>query len=265
MNGLLPTTQSPHAYVDGQCILTLSSSKLLLSPRGGNLIRLPDLPVRIQPEGASLAVTGLSTSTLYYIYATAAAGGVAIEASATAYAVDDETGLYVKSGDRTRRLVGMARTTSGGAFADSATQRFVRSFFHDPGYPLSNAFTANRTTTSSSFVEINTEIRIEALVWSGETWTLSADGEIGNTLNGSDVYTCLAIDGTTAEDTSNHWIATSNAAYVGMTLTLLKSGLSEGYHYATLIGKRTTGAGTSSWLGSSTAGERVALRGFLRR
>jgi hypothetical protein len=249
---------------DGQCILTLSGGSLLLSPRDGNQLLAPDYPMHVQSGGATLAVTGLSTSTLYYIYAYAITGGVALEASATAYAVDTLSGMRIKNGDRTRRLVGMAYVTSGGAFADSATQRFVRSYFNDPGSALLNAFTANRTTSSTTYVEVNSEIRVEFISWTGEVVHAAAQGKVGGTTSGNIAETSIGFDGTTAEDTQSYHQTPSGTEPGTMSVSVHKSSLAEGYHYATLLGK-TVGVSTAIYFGTGTAGTRTALKGFLRR
>ncbi|WP_233358245.1 hypothetical protein, partial [Vibrio cholerae] len=68
----------------------------------------------------------------------------------------------------TRTLIGMIRTNGSSQFVNSSTQRFVRSWFNDPGVGCIGAFSANRSTSSTSYIEVNTEIRNEFLLWSGE-------------------------------------------------------------------------------------------------
>jgi hypothetical protein len=248
---------------DGQCILTLSGASLLLSPRDGNQLRAATYPMHIQSAGATLAVSGLTTSTLYYIYAYAVTGGVALEASATAYAVDTLSGLRIKTGDGTRRLVGMAYVTSGGAFADSATQRFVRSYFNDPGIAFTNGITTSRSTTSTSFAEINSEIRSEFIVWTGETVSVSVDGAVSQSATGSTVTTSIGFDDTTAEEASSFFQAYTNSASGSVALTIHKTGLSEGLHDVRLLGK--VSGNTGSWLFVASPGERVTMKGYARR
>jgi hypothetical protein len=251
-------------YADGQCILTLSGGSLLLSPCDGNQLRAPDYPMFIQAAGASLAVSGLSTSTLYYIYAYAVVGGVAIEASATAYTTDSFTGLRIKTGDRTRRLVGMAYITSGGAFADSLTQRFVRSYFNDPGVTLNNAFIANRSKSNGTFVEIDSEIRIEWINWTGELVRLWSNGTISmGGSAGAFAVTSLAIDDTTAEDTRQQFTVATSASTGSYSCGVELASLTEGHHFATLIGH--TDGNSGSWIGSASAGTRCALKASMRR
>jgi hypothetical protein len=245
----------------GQCRLAKSGSNLVLSPFKGNLITINSLAETIPDAGVTLSTGGLSPTTLYYIYAWMNSGTMTLEASTTAYATQVGTGVTVKAGDATRTLVGMARTNGSTAWTDSATQRFVRSWFNDPGAALLNNFTANRSTSSTSFVELNSEIRIEFLVWSGETFQVGATGNV-NAASNATVSTAIGFDGTTADDSSTQTGVGGVTGNYGIGLILFKSGLAEGYHYATLLGN--TNSGTSTWSGGSTAGARTVLTGYAK-
>jgi hypothetical protein len=246
----------------GQCRLTKSGTTLLLSPLRGNLLTVNSLAETIPDSGPTLSTSGLSSSTLYYIYAFMNSGTMTLEASVTGYATQAGTGVTIKSGDVTRTLVGMARTDGSTAWTDSATQRFVRSYFNDPGIALLNSFSADRTQTSVSYVEINSEIRCEFLVWAGETIQLQSNGQINSAAPNANAQTSLGIDGTTAEDTLSDSNAFSNNTDQGFSTSLFKTGLTEGYHYATVIGKSSLGAIT--YRGSGSVGLRTTLRGFAK-
>jgi hypothetical protein len=235
----------------------------LLSPYRGNLILINSKLYAIPDSGPTLSTGGLSSSTLYYIYVYDNAGTLTLEASATAYATQAGTGIKIKSGDATRTLVGMARTDGSTAWADSATQRFVRSWFNDPGIGFSNAFTANRSTASATYAEINSEIRCEFLAWTGEVINVSAGGQVFNGTAGAFTYTSVGFNGATAEDTFA-FTETFGSVGTGQTaaVALVKTGLTEGYNYVTLIGK--VGTGTGQWTGSATAGLRTTLRGYAK-
>ncbi|MDD1594125.1 MULTISPECIES: hypothetical protein [Bradyrhizobium] len=97
-----------------------------------------------------------------------------LKASTTGHSTSSTAGsigVEYKTGDETRSLVGFARIITGPAWQDTPAQRFVRSWYNDPAILSYNQFTASRSTTSASFTEVNSEIRIEALIWSGETGT----------------------------------------------------------------------------------------------
>lgn len=246
-----------------QCRLTKSAANLLLSPFGGNQITISGRPAVIPDAGVTLAPTALAASTLYYIYAFISGSTLTLEAVVTAPAVQSGTGLMIKTGDDSRTLVGMARTDGAVAWADSATQRFTRSWFNDPGFAAKNTFTADRSTASGTYVELNTEIRVEFIAWAGETIDYSAVGTSSNANGGGYNGSAIGFDGTTAEAGSEQ----AGPAYTGGAGLVLgiaghKNDLAEGYHYATLIGK-TSGGTTGTWYSatSSTAGKVYAQIG----
>jgi len=137
----------------------------------------------------------------------------------------------------------------------------VRSYFNDPGVALLNSFSTNRSTSSSSYVELKSEIRIEFLVWSGEIIQLFSSGQADTGANGTN-YTSIGIDGAVAEDVFAAGGIGGTAGGVNAGVPLVKSGLSEGYHYATLVGK--VNSGTGLWEGSNTPGTRCTLAGYAK-
>lgn len=248
----------------GQCQLTKSGVSLLLSPYDGNLLTINSAAEAIPDAGITLSTAGVAASTLNYIYAYMSSGTMTLEPSATAYATQAGTGIKIKSGDATRTLVGLARTDASTAWADTATKRFVRSYYNDPGAPLKNAFTALRSTTSTSFVELNSEIRIEFLVWSGEVAHLFMSGSCyGGTAGAQDMNTAFGLDGTTAETGYAKQTTSSNDRRLNIAQSLRKTGLAEGYHYATMLG--AVGSGTGNWAGGGSPSEEASLAGWLQR
>lgn len=246
----------------GQCRLAKSGSNLVLSPFDGNLLTINSAAETIPDAGVSLAPSGVATGNLVYIYAYMVSTTMTLEYSSTGYAVQAGTGVTIKNGDPTRTLVGIAYATTGPVWVDSATQRFVRSWYNDPGIVLLNSFSADRTTTSSSYVEINSEIRVEFLVWSGETVQMACNGAIKNDSNAV-ISVSLGFDGATAEDSYLTWGAPGSSVNQPFSLSAIKTGLSEGYHYALPLAK--TVSGTSTLTGSGTAGTRTTLKGYARR
>lgn len=243
----------------GQCRLAKDSSNLKLSPFNGNLLTIDGKAEVIPDAGVTLSVSGLSNSTLYYVYAYMDAGVMTLEAVATAYTIGAGTGIYTKTGATTRTLVGMCYLI-GGAFVDSVTQRFVRSWFNDPGIVTLSTFTANRTTTSTSFGEFasGTEIRTEFLTWSGEVVHVASSG---GCLGAGDIgLISCGFDGTTAESVNARILAGSQVPYA---FALYKTGLTEGYHDVRLLGK--TASGTLTVYGSATASDAATMRVFAIR
>lgn len=234
---------------NGQCQLTKSGSNLVLNPFDGNKLTINGTTQTVAQT--TLSASGLSTNTLYYIYAYMNGGAVALEASTTAPSTLS-TGIVVKSTDNTRTLVGMARTVTGPAWQDTATQRFVRSWYNDPGIACKNSFTANRSTTSTSLTELNSEIRCEFLAWEGEVFNAAANAYAATASGGNYIYSALAFDSTTAgESPAMSMTYSVSASYQPMTAAFAKTGLAVGYHYMTLLGASASGAVSNTWLATS--------------
>jgi hypothetical protein len=239
----------------GQVRLALSGSNLLLSPYQGNLLTINRRPHVIAAGGLALAPTGLTASTLYYIYATETP---ALEASTTGHVTDPSTGIEVKSGDPTRTLVGMAFTDGTPSWNDSATKRNVASWFNRQTKRGANKFTATRTVTSSTFVEVNSEIRIEFVVWPDEAVYYAVGGCVFPTSGAAEtIATSVGFDGTT-QNRSSFIFNPSTVAQQDwpIGLSAWQDGLSEGHHYATVLGKTNTS--TASW-GDSDADSKPSL------
>lgn len=255
---VLNPTGGANAPMFGQCVLTKSGANLVLSRKNGKYLTINGKAEVIPAAGVSLAPTSLSVTTLYFIYAYMNSGTMTLEASTTAHATDSNTGMEIKSGDATRTLVGMARTITGPAWVDTEAQRFVLSYFNRKDLNARRWFTAARTTASATYVELNTEIRCEFLTWGDEVSAAYADGRVSNATASGFMASSIGIDGTTAEEAYSVFQAYTNGATGGFGIAVPKSGLSEGYHYATLLGWSSGGTGT--WFGGANPGDRSSLK-----
>lgn len=238
----------------GQCRLTKSGANLLLSQMNGALLSFPDGSDAFVPSaGVALAATSLAIDTNFYIYATKSAGVVnALAASTTVPVQDANTGIYHKTGDATQTLVGMARTITGPAWVDTAAQRFVRSWFNDPGISARNSLASDTTTTSASLVELNSGRKAEFLLWAGEPFLITQSAHAKNNTNGTDSATATGIDGTAAASNMTTKFSTATATIDGKNdagISAAADPVAEGYHYATLLAAVTAGTGT--WFAGS--------------
>jgi hypothetical protein len=241
------------ATVYGQCRLTKSGSNLLLSRFNGRRLTINGVGEVIPSAGVTLAPTG-TPGTVYFIYAYMNSGTMTLEASVTSYVTDTTTGMSVKSGDATRTLVGMAYPVTGPAWQDSATQAFVISYFNRQTKRISNAFTGNQTTSSSSPVEVSTSIRCEFLSWSGAASRALAAGSLSTNTAGVAVFAAIGFDGTTPEEGG----CQSSANFRIPINALATKVLGETYHYATLLGWAETTA-TATYIGNASALGRTSL------
>jgi hypothetical protein len=230
----------------GQCKLVKSGANLVLLPFGGNLLTVNGVNCTVPDAGISLAPTGLTPSTLYYIYAVATAGTVSsLEASTTTHAISTTVGnkgVEIKSGDDTRSLVGMVYVAGGPAFADTSSARWVRSWHNRSTAAIQGPLDTASTTTSGSFVAANTAA-VSAINFAGEVFDGVAVGIIANTLANTTSGIAVFIDGAQAGVLMEVNVPGANyrcavtASYVGA--------MAEGLHTYT-YGCRALGGGTFS-------------------
>lgn len=247
----------------GQCRLSKSGANLILLPYKGNRLMVNGVLCTIPDAGVTLAPPAVA-STTYNIYAVATAGVItSLENSATAHVPDTAAGankgVEIKTGDATRSMVGMARTTAANAWADTRAQRFVRSWFNDPKTEAGNALTANVNSTTTSYIELNSAARAEFLSWLGEPITIGTAGRMTNNAAGGDTSECsIGIDSAVARDSWAYVQSATGISQGPASAFLTISDLAEGYHYATMLGK-AGGTGTTTWGGSATPGARSTI------
>ncbi|MCJ2141865.1 hypothetical protein MKL20_17750, partial [Methylobacterium sp. E-066] len=117
----------------GQCRLVYSSATgLLLKTYQGNQLWVNGAYRTIPSGGVSLTSAGLTSATLYYVYAYMSGSTLTLEAVTTGHSADATFGHEIKTGDGTRTLVGMVYTGPGtpGTFLDTAANRWVASWFN---------------------------------------------------------------------------------------------------------------------------------------
>jgi hypothetical protein len=224
-----------------------SSSQITLKPFNGNQIWIADSWVTIPSSGVNLANTGLTQSTLYYIYAYISSGNITLEASTTSHVTNTTYGHETKSGDATRTLVGMVYTDTGspGVFVDTAAKRRVASWYNRPNRNLAGTFSTG-SLTATSFTEINSANRVDFVGWADSIMDVSTTGSGSSNASQAYIATAFAIDSTTAA-VGNGATSTSPAANNQQPVPVRYSALlSEGYHYITIVGQ-VQGGTTGTW------------------
>lgn len=228
----------------GQCYLAKIGDNLVLSRFKGNALMINGVVQRIPTAGVSLAPTGLSAGTTYYIYAYMDGGVMKMEASTTSWASDVSTGMRVKSGDPTRTLVGMARPIAGPAFQDTNQQRFVLSWFNQKTVFGAVAFAGGAPITNTLYVELSNSARIEFLCWEGGPVESKYNATAANNTIGQHTYMATALDATTANSTPEvSYMATAVGAF-GSISNSWNLTVSEGYHFLTCVGKVSGSTGS---------------------
>ena len=177
-----------------------------------------------------------------------------------ATALTTQDGVLVKSGTLTSRYLGTGRTTgSSGQTEDSLANRYLWNYYNRVTRSCLTTFSADRTTTSTSYTEINTEIRAGLVIGVSEDAVLgSITGAAGNNISASYCSTGLAFDSTTTIEANFETIAANNTG-VGAPIGISSSklGIAVGGHYATLLGR--VNANTGQWFSSSTNGGKAKV------
>lgn len=181
-------------------------------------------------------------------------------------AINGATGFYTKTGDTTKTLVGMAalgNSSGTGIWLDTYATRFVLSWFNRKNIPVRNFFATNRTASLvGSWSEFSPTERVEFLSWSDESTQIKAAGY--SSLNtGAVSYLSLAIDSSTSPVDAGSSPNTLSANGANPLAPNYDDFLSDGYHFATILGYLATSA-TIILQGSTNFGERTTISAVVR-
>lgn len=252
---MLASFQFSSAAPQGNCRLKITSTTVVtLVPYKGNFVSFPSGDVAIIPSAgisstynnASIngtAAQTLSNTTLYYAYLwnSDGLGTYVIDWSTTSHSTDTSTGIEIKTGDATRVLVGMAYLV-GANFLESGANRLVASWFNQRQVAAVGAFTANRTTTSTTFAELNSEIRCNFLAWAGSV-TAGYAGSVSNSGNNI-TQSLLSLDSSSGTSGGFAGQFQPSAGFTPMGMGSAVN-VAEGFHFITILG--AVAAGTGTW------------------
>lgn len=245
------STASALKSPEGNCLLSISGSDLLLSRYRGIYVPIGGLLYSIPVGAVSLTSSGVSAGT-YYVYIYNNVGTLALEISATAYAVDTTSGVMIKSGDGTRTLVGMAHR-------GASNWELCRSWFNGEGFVIRNNFTAERSSANAdTYSEINSEIRCSFLSWDNELVRLSAHGTIRIDSTNVEFRSSISVDGV-VQDVNTMMNSYATNANMPLSQSFVTNQLTEGLHYATIVGRSTANTYSGHYSGGATSSERTTL------
>jgi len=242
---IAPATSPEHAIRvsqsgHGQCRLSVTSTTVLtLTPYNGRNLIINDTPVSIPTAGVTLSNSGLSASTLYYIYAYVSAGVMTLEASATTHTTSTG-GIETKSGDDTRTLVGMIYTNPSSQFVDSSSFKGCLNWFNKRLVNTTNSVVSDTTFTNTSIAELATVPRNTMLAWAGETLECISDGT-GVNSGGNTTYFRAYISGTAVGSLSG---LTSSTANMSFSSSGVQTVTVDGVYNGQVYGFVTAGTGT---------------------
>jgi hypothetical protein len=231
----------------GQCRLVYTNSTTItLIPCNGQYIKIAGVLYAIPSAGVTLSNSGLSASTLYYIYAYISGGNVTLSASATGYATDTtagNVGVKILSGNNAYTLVGMVYMYTGGVFVDNASNRQVLSYYNRlDKYLFGTA--ANYSTTNTALTVV-TPIIISSLNWIDDGISVWLATQAGMT--GAYGYSVAIFDNNTANSFGVKQYIYGNTGSLNPPTTLGGwNAPGEGFHsYYIAIGA-SSGSGTIS-------------------
>ena len=165
----------------------VSSTTIRLSRFGGRQIPIPagGVPIlrTIPDAGVDLASTGINAG-FYYVYAFWNGSAVALEASATGWSRDTNTGLPIKTGDQTRLLVGAVSLPSNTTFRDDATYRGVSSYWNRRARFVSATLGSNQATASTSMTFFAGDLTFAAVTWADTVVDLAAHIQFQHSASG---------------------------------------------------------------------------------
>ena len=237
-----------------------SSTTAALNPYGGNLITINGANFSIPAGGVTATITScfvnqvaaqsVSPNTLYYVYVFNNSGTLALDFSTTSHVTDSsagDIGVEIMSGNANYALVGMVYPQAGPVLSFSGANQLVASWFNRQDKGTVAAFTANHTSTSTSPVELDTSIRNQFVTWGTESVVAALSG-VASASGGSNVSSFIDFDGGTVSAGQTGGVGASGAAdQIGVAF--IASGLSEGFHYATMF--VDVSANTGTWYGPS--------------
>ena len=262
----------------GGLLAWYSATQLQLQPTNGTWMKLNGVFRQIPAAGIFIGNTGvfvnktagqnLAASTLYQVYIFDNAGTLTADfwtVTNHAHAWSNTVGnegtevAQITPGptlDDTRSFIGLVYTNASAQFVDSPTQRFVRSWFNSPEIDLRSGLTANRAFNSGGWANINAELNIQFVNFSGELVRAFASGmaSIPATSVSSNLYMSTVLDAissTVSEDGGAVQTVYNDAFWNGMSFTHLMRP-AEGMHTAYLIAANSPAATISFQGGAAT-------------
>jgi hypothetical protein len=188
------------------------------------------------------AATALTAGTDYLVFAYMDGDTMTLDfRSASTH--EDSNGVEILTGSTTHTLVGMVRPNAGPIFTDSASNRFVRTWYNDTGVTGTDSGSSYNFTSTQSIAELDSAVRAELLLWASEfgkvdvTFTIGPDNTPANAAYAR-VTAYITAQGVTAlaQSANGHVRAPNTAgrlasAYDSAVFSGASLGISDGYGY----------------------------------
>jgi hypothetical protein len=242
----------------GGLLSYVSATSLKFVPYLGNYVRLNGALRAIPASGLvglnntsvfvnGVAAQNLVANTTYLVFLFDNAGTLTADfrtgaTHATSTTIGNE-GVEILTGDDTRSLIGQCRTNASSQFFLDGQNIAVLSWFNRRPRSGQGVFTASRTTTTTTYVELHSEIRVNFLCWSDPV-QIGLGGSMNNSVAGGAVSALANIDGTINLDGGSTSVSAGAGGWVPTPGNSIWTPTSEGWHYATYFGCPNTGTAT---------------------
>lgn len=161
---------------DGGVLLAVASpTSLVALPLNGGGIVINGLPQTIPAGGVTLAAPSVGVNSPYYVYlymSTATTPVMTMEISTTGWSLDS-SGRKNKSGDTTRRLIGMVATNASAQFSDIPGFRGCLNSFNRHNRAITSSVSGQAVFASTYVIVVPT---VTFLTWGDEDIDFSMCG-----------------------------------------------------------------------------------------
>lgn len=243
--------------------VTRSGTNLLFAPDKSNRVWCYESSAwtikTIADAGITVACTGLTVSTDYYLYVyDSDANGTADTLDLTTTAPTTQNGIQVKTGATSRTLIAQCRSDASGAittYAQDASTQLVNNVYNKRLITLFKGdSTSSWTYTTNTFRSANnsTSNRIQFVSDGANHIECSVFAVAGNA---SAIFFTVGIDldGTTTNDATMFIPGVGNSSGLDGTQAFYLGVPSSGFHYCQWI-EKSTATGTTTWYGTNSAG-----------
>jgi hypothetical protein len=246
VDGSLLTNLPSSASAGGQAYLTMAATSLSLNPENGNALFINGSNRVVPAAGVTLAATGLTMTggigggRAYYIYAFMSGATMTLEASATAYAIDATTGVAIKSGDATRRLVGLWALSSAATWSLIATEG---ASWLNPREKSAVTGATNPSVTSTTMVFLGGALPQNFVTFANRNVRASVQSVMSQSVATATMALDLGLDASTSGSLANRIdIQEAATATRIFAQASVNKTYAEGWHQLTPIGFTSTGA-----------------------
>ena len=242
--------------------VTRSGTNLLFAPDQSNHVRCLEggywVTKTIPDAGVTVACTGLSNNTDYYLYVYDSSGTMTLELSTTAPTTSN--GIYVKTAETQKTLVARCRSNGSGAittYVQDASTQLVCNIYNQRYIELFKGESTNNWNYNNTdvFRAANGSAANKiALVSDGKSMTWARVCAVANQSVAAYTVVGVGLDSTTTDSSQ----ARFSSAIIGYNtgMAFYSAVLSAGFHELTWL-EKSYGGGTTQFVGDDGIADKV--------